>query len=107
MHLRPRQFLGSHRFKAGMDYSHSSFDGRETFLPAELVGSSGSVIERITFTQPSLFSVTQNEAALYVSDEWNPVSTPYFHSRTAFRHRQRYRRDARGAACRSCRRADQ
>ena len=69
----PRQFLGSHRFRAGMDYSRSSFDGRETFLPAELVGSSGSVIERITFTQPSSFSVTQNEAALYVSDEWNPV----------------------------------
>ena len=69
----PRQFLGTHRFKAGMDYSHSSFDGRETFLPAELVGSSGSVIERITFSHPSLFGVRQNEAALHVSDEWSPT----------------------------------
>ncbi len=69
----PRQFLGSHKIKAGMDYSRSAFDGRETFLPATLVGSSGSVIERITFTQPSLFSVHQNEAAFYVSDEWSPV----------------------------------
>ena len=68
----PRQFLGSHRIKAGLTYSHSSFDGRETFLPAELVGSSGSVIEQITFTRPSSFSIGQNEAALYVSDEWNP-----------------------------------
>ena len=68
----PRHFLGSHRFKAGMDYSHSDFDGRETFLPAELIGSSGSDIERITFTAPTAFSVNQNAAALYVSDEWSP-----------------------------------
>ena len=46
----PRQFLGSHKLKAGMDYSRSAFDGRETFLPAALVGSSGQTIERITFT---------------------------------------------------------
>jgi hypothetical protein len=68
----PRQFLGDHRLKAGLDYSHSNFDGHETFLPAELIGSSGSPIERITFTRPTAFSVNQNAAALYVSDEWTP-----------------------------------
>ncbi len=68
----PRQFLGSHRIKTGLIYSHSSFDGRQTFLPAELVGSSGSVIESINFTHPSSFNINQNEAALYVSDEWTP-----------------------------------
>ena len=69
----PRQFLGSHKFKAGLDYSRSSLDGRETFLPVSLIGASDSVIERITFTQPGSFNVHQNEAALYVSDEWAPV----------------------------------
>jgi len=68
----PRQFLGSHHIKAGMDYSYSNFDGRETFLPAELVGSTNSPIERITFTSPTAFGVNQNAAALYVSDEWTP-----------------------------------
>ena len=68
----PRHFLGSHRLKAGIDYSHSDFDGRETFLPAELIGTSGSPIERITFTRPTAFSVNQNVGALYVSDEWTP-----------------------------------
>src|SRR5271157_742511 len=67
----PRQFLGSHRLRAGMDYSYSDFDGRERFLPAELIGSSGSPIERINFTQPTAFGVNQNVAALYVSDEWS------------------------------------
>ena len=74
----PRQFLGSHKIKAGMEYSRSAFDGRETFLPVALVGSSDQVIERITFTQPSLFSVHQNEATFYVSDEWSPVQRVTF-----------------------------
>ena len=74
----PRNFLGSHKFKAGMDYSRSAFDGHETFMPAALVGSSGHAIERITFTEPSSFSVDQNEAAFYVADEWNPVQRVTF-----------------------------
>jgi len=74
----PRQFLGSHKLKAGIDYSRSAFDGRETFLPAALVGSSGSEIERITFTVPKSFSVDQNEAAFYVADEWSPFERVTF-----------------------------
>ena len=69
----PRHFVGSHRLKAGMDYSFSDYDGHEAYLPAELIGSSGSPIERVTFTQPTAFGVHQNTAALYVSDEWNPA----------------------------------
>ena len=74
----PRQFFGSHKLKAGMDYSRSAFDGRETFLPAALVGSSSQTIERITFTKPSSFSVNQNEAAFYIADEWNPIQRVTF-----------------------------
>jgi hypothetical protein len=74
----PRHFLGSHQFKAGMDYSYSNFDGRETFRPAELIGSSSLPIERITFTRPTAFSVNQNVAALYVSDEWTPFQRATF-----------------------------
>jgi outer membrane receptor for ferrienterochelin and colicin len=69
----PRQFLGSHRLKVGLDYAHSSFHGKETFLPAELIGTSGSAIERITFMRPTSFDVNQNETALYVADEWSPT----------------------------------
>jgi len=69
-----RQFVGPHRIKAGLDYAHSSLDGVETFLPAELVGSSGQTIERINFTPPGSFAIRQNETAAYVSDQWNPFS---------------------------------
>ena len=69
----PRQFLGSHRLKVGLDCAHSSFHGKETLLPAELIGMSGSAIERITFMRPTSFDVNQNETALYVADEWSPT----------------------------------
>ena len=43
----PRHFLGTHEFKAGLNYAHSSYDGRQTFLPVELIGISGLPVERI------------------------------------------------------------
>jgi len=70
----PRQFLGSHQMKVGLDYAHSELAGVEKFLPAELVGTSGAVIERIDFSKPSAFEVNQNEIAFYLADQW-AVST--------------------------------
>ena len=49
----PRQFLGTHKFKVGLDYAHSDFNGTEIFVPAELIGTSGTAIERVTFSRPS------------------------------------------------------
>ena len=37
----PRHFLGTHDFKAGLNYAHSSYDGQQTFLPVELIGVPG------------------------------------------------------------------
>ena len=56
--------------KAGLDYAHSELAGVEKFVPAELVGTSGAVIERIDFSKPSGFEVSQNETAFYISDQW-------------------------------------
>ena len=68
----PKEFLGSHHIKAGMTYAYATFDGKTTFLPAELLGPTNAVIERVTFTRPSSFNNNQNEASLYVTDEWTP-----------------------------------
>jgi hypothetical protein len=70
----PRQFVGTHQIRAGVDYSHSSLSGSETSLPVELIGASGTTIERITFTHAGLFDVGQNETAAFVSDQWAPLS---------------------------------
>jgi hypothetical protein len=66
----PREFLGAHQIKVGGDYVHSDLDGVEIFRPVELVGSTGSVIERINFSSPSSFGAHQNEGAFYFADQW-------------------------------------
>ena len=68
-----RHFLGTHTLKAGLDFSHSSYDGRQTFSPVDVVGTAGYSLERINFGAPTSFSVGQNEFALFVGDQWHPT----------------------------------
>jgi hypothetical protein len=68
----PRQFFGSHQSRAGLNYAHSSYQGKQTFLPVEIIGAYGTPIERISFTQPSSFSISQNETSWFVADQWAP-----------------------------------
>jgi len=67
-----RNFLGTHVFKAGLDLSHSSYDGRQASSPVDIVGTAGYSIERIEFGPPTKFSVDQNEFAWFVGDQWRP-----------------------------------
>jgi hypothetical protein len=67
----PKQFLGSHQFKVGLNYAHSSYEGRETFLPATIADATGTAIEQIAFTAPSRFDVSQNETAWFAGDQWS------------------------------------
>ena len=69
----PRRFLGSHQFRVGLNYAHSSYNGRQTFLSAEIADASDTAVERITFTAPTLFAIDQNETALYAADQWSIV----------------------------------
>src|ERR1700730_8596707 len=75
--LAPKRFAGSHQLTIGMSYEHSSYDGRQSFLPVEIDGVSGIPVERISFTAPSLFQVNQNETAWFAGDQWtiNPRFT--------------------------------
>lgn len=66
----PKHFYGEHQLKAGFDLSHSSYDGRQQFLPVDIVGVEGSTLERIEFAAPSAFAVHQNEFAWFVGDQW-------------------------------------
>jgi hypothetical protein len=71
-YFAPHHFFGLHRVKVGLNYAHSTYDGRETFLPVEIIGVSGVPIERITFTQPTSFSTDQDETSWWVADQWSP-----------------------------------
>jgi hypothetical protein len=70
----PRHFLGTHEWKAGLEYAHSHYDGRQAFYPVEIDNSSKTAIERISYTSPTSTSIGQTEAAAFVSDHWSPLS---------------------------------
>jgi len=66
----PHHFLGSHELDAGTDFAHSSYDGRQQFLPVQIVGVAGYPLEQIQFGPASRFSVEQSEIAWFVGDNW-------------------------------------
>src|ERR1700690_1759649 len=66
----PKRFLGEHELKVGFDFSHSSYDGRQQFLPVSIVGTAGSTLEQIDFGAPTTFSIQQNEVAWFGGDQW-------------------------------------
>jgi hypothetical protein len=68
-----RHFLGTHVLKTGLDFSHSSYDGRQAYSPVDVVGTAGYSIERIEFAAPTRFSVDQNELAWFAGDQWHPA----------------------------------
>jgi hypothetical protein len=67
---RPHHFFGAHELDAGVDFAHSSYDGRQEFLPVEIVGVAGDRLEQIQFGPASTFSVDQSEIAWFVGDKW-------------------------------------
>src|ERR1700756_1337458 len=66
----PHHFLGSHELDAGTDFSHSSYDGRQLFLPVQIIGVAGYPLEQIQFGPTSEFSVDQNEIGWFIGDKW-------------------------------------
>jgi len=65
----PHHFFGSHELTAGVDFAHSSYDGRQQFLPVQIVGVAGYPLEQIQFGPTSTFSVDQTETAWFVGDK--------------------------------------
>src|SRR6266436_2389288 len=63
--LAPWQFAGSHQFAVGLIYEHSAYQGRQRFLPVEIDGALNEPVERISFTSPTSFRISQNETAWF------------------------------------------
>jgi hypothetical protein len=68
-----RDFLGSHQFKAGIDFAHSDYDGGIESLPVTIIGVSNFPIEGINFGPASRFDIHQNEIAWFFADHWSPL----------------------------------
>lgn len=66
----PRHFFGTHEWHVGLEYTHSSYSGLQSFAPVEIQGSNGTPIERITFTGGGEAYVSQQEVTWFASDRW-------------------------------------
>jgi len=66
----PHHFFGTHELNAGLSFSHSSYDGRQNFLPVQIVGVAGYPLEGIQFGPASQFNTNKNETGWFVGDKW-------------------------------------
>lgn len=66
----PRQFLGTHQWRAGLEYTYSSYSGVQSFFPVEIQGAEGTPIERITFSGGGNSYVSQHEVTWFAADQW-------------------------------------
>jgi len=69
-HFRPQAWRGSHAFKTGLNFSHTSFDGTDTSTPVTIVRADGTRYQLIEFSGPGALVRSQNEFSAFVQDKW-------------------------------------
>lgn len=69
-HFRPQTWRGSHAFKTGVNFSHTSFDGTDRSTPVTILRADGSRYQLIEFSGPGILGRTQNEFSAFVQDKW-------------------------------------
>ena len=69
-HFRPSAWRGSHAFKTGLNYSHTSFTGTDRSNPVTIVRADGTRYQLIEFSGEGILERTQNEFSAFVQDKW-------------------------------------
>ncbi len=67
----PHQWRGSHLFKVGGNYSHTSFTGSDRSQPVRILRENGTLYQLIQFVGTGLLNQSQNELSLFVHDKWS------------------------------------
>jgi len=68
--LAPQKWHGTHSPKAGINYSHTSFDGTDISQPVTILRANGTRYQLIDFAGGGALSQTQNEYSAFVQDKW-------------------------------------
>lgn len=66
----PLTWAGSHAFRAGLNFSHTTFRGSDRSAPVSIVRANGRTYQTIDFAGPGELSQRQNEYSLFVQDKW-------------------------------------
>lgn len=86
----PRKWRGTHTFKAGLNFSRTSFKGTDRSDPLSIVRADGTTHQLIEFSGAGILDRKQNEYSLFLQDKW------IVNSRVVFDLGLRYDRDGIG-----------
>lgn len=66
----PPKWHGTHSLKAGINYSHTSFDGTDFSQPVMILHADGTRYQLINFIGGGSLKQRQNEYSLFLQDKW-------------------------------------
>ncbi|HEU4435724.1 MAG TPA: TonB-dependent receptor plug domain-containing protein, partial [Pyrinomonadaceae bacterium] len=66
----PLTWHGSHAFKAGINYSYTTFTGSDRSAPVTIVRADGTTYQRINFAGPGDLDQNQHEISAFVQNKW-------------------------------------
>lgn len=69
-HFAPRNWRGLHAFKAGINFSHTSFSGSDIGSPVRVVRADGTTDQLIEFVGDPALNQKQNEYSAFLHDKW-------------------------------------
>src|ERR1051325_4461938 len=69
-HLAPRKWRGSHAFKTGVNFSHTSFNGTDRSNSVAIQRANGTTHQVIEFVGGGVLDRKQNEYSAFLQDKW-------------------------------------
>ena len=73
LYLPPREWLGRHDVKAGLDLDHIAYDQRQTRTPVSYLREDGTKERQSVFAEAPAFTMHNGEIGAYVQDRWQPA----------------------------------
>ena len=74
----PQKWHGTHSLKAGINYSHTSFEGSDTSQPVTILRANGTRYQLIDFVDSGRLAQKQNEYSAFLQDKWEVNSRVTF-----------------------------
>jgi outer membrane receptor for ferrienterochelin and colicin len=69
-HFAPVKWRGSHAFKAGLNFSHTTFTGSDRSAPVSILRANRTTYQQITFDGDGDLGLRQNEYSAFLQDKW-------------------------------------
>ena len=73
LYLPPRQWMGRHDVKAGLDLDHIAYDQRQMRTPVSYLREDGTLERQSVFAPAPAFTMHNGEIGAYVQDRWQPA----------------------------------